>query len=162
MLLVYVSIALQLAASAYALVRGGAPERIVAVLMLVAYATSVLVQSQFPVRFHGVELGIFIVDCAMLAALLAVALRAERFWPIWMTGLQAVAVAAHLAKMVNPLVIPWAYAAMLAFWSHPMMLLLILGTWRHRRRMAVFGVDKSWSSSSPPSPAAAPPRWPTR
>ncbi|WP_182466785.1 hypothetical protein [Sphingomonas gilva] len=162
MLRLYIFLGLQLAVSAYALVRGGAPERIVAVLMLVAYAVSMLVQSQFPVRFHGVELGIFMVDCAMLAALLAVALRAERFWPLWMTGLQAVAVAAHLAKMASPEVIPWAYAAMLAFWSYPMMALLAIGTWRHWRRMAAFGADRSWSAFSPPSPADAPPGWPMR
>jgi len=162
MLRLYLFIFLQLTASIYALVRGGAPERIVGGLMLIAFAASMLLQSQFPVRFHGVELGIFIVDCALLAALLAVALRAERFWPIWMTGLQAVAVAAHLAKMVNPMVIPWAYAAMLAFWSYPMMALLVAGTWRHRRRMAVLGADRSWSSSSPPSPADARPPWPMR
>jgi hypothetical protein len=162
MLRLYLFIFLQLAVSAYALVRGGAPERIVGGLMLIAFSATILFQSQFPVRFHGVELGIFIVDCAMLAALLAVALRAERFWPIWMTGLQAVAVAAHLAKMVNPLVIPWAYAAMLAFWSYPMMALLAAGTWRHRRRMAAYGADRSWSSLSPPSPDAARPPWPTR
>lgn len=162
MLIVYLFISMQLATSAYALLRGGAPERIVGALMPAAYIGTVVFQSQFPVRFHGVELGIFIVDCAMLAALLAVALRAERFWPIWMTGLQAVAVAAHLAKMANPAVIPWAYAAMLSFWSYPMMAMLVIGTWRHRRRMAERGADRSWSSSSPPSQAAAPPNWPMR
>lgn len=160
--MMYIFISMQLATTIYALVRGGAPERIVGLLMPAAYVATVVTLSQFQARYHGVELGIFIVDCAMLVALLAVTLRAERFWPIWMTGLQAVAVAAHLAKMANPAVIPWAYAAMLGFWSFPMMAILVLGTWRHRRRMAVFGVDKSWSSSSPPSPAAAPPRWPTR
>lgn len=162
MLRLYLFVFLQLTVSIYALARGGMPERLVGGLMLVAFTASLLVQSQFPVRFHGVELGIFVVDCVMLAALLAVALRAERFWPIWMTGLQAVAVAAHLAKMVNPAVIPWAYAAMLAFWSYPMMAILVVGTWRHQRRMAVHGADRSWSDSSPPSPAAAPPPWPTR
>lgn len=162
MLRVYVFIALLVLATGYALARGGAPEKVAAGLFLAAFVASMLVQSQFPVRFYGVELGVFIVDCAMLAALLAVALRAERFWPIWMTGLQAVAVAAHLAKMANPAVIPWAYAAMLAFWSYPMMAMLAIGTWRHRQRMAAFGADRSWSSSSPPSRDAGPPIWPTR
>lgn len=161
MLIIYLFVSMQLATSVYALLRGGAPERIVGMLMPMAYIGTVAFQSQFPVRFHGVELGIFIVDCAMLIALLAVALRAERFWPIWMTGLQAVAVTAHLATMVSP-VVPVAYAMMLAFWSFPMMALLAAGTWRHQRRMAVHGADRSWSDSSPPSPAAAPPRWPMR
>ena len=29
-----------------------------------------------------------------------------------------------------------------------MLFLLVLGTWNHQRRLAKFGVDKSWSSSS--------------
>lgn len=162
MLIIYFFVTMQVATSGYALLRGGTPERIVGAMMPIAYIGTVVFQSQFPVRFHGVELGIFIVDCAMLAALLAVALRAERFWPIWMTGLQAVAVAAHLAKMASPAVIPWAYAAMLAFWSYPMMAMLAIGTWRHRQRMAAFGADRSWSVSSSPSADTAPPGWPTR
>jgi hypothetical protein len=161
MLMIYLFVSIQVATSAYALWRGGAPERIVGALMPIAFIGTVAFQSQFPVRFHGVELGIFIVDCALLIALLAVALRAERYWPIWMTGLQAVAVAAHLATMVSP-VMPIAYALMLSFWTFPMMAILVAGTWRHRRRMAVRGADRSWSSFSPPSQAAAPPSWPTR
>lgn len=148
MLLVLLSIILQLLTSGYAWWKGGAPERIVALLMLAAYALSMAVQSQFSNRFYGVEAGIFLVDGVMLLALLAVALRAERFWPIWMTGLQAVAVAAHLAKMVSPAVMPVAYATMLAFWSFPMMAILVIGTYRHSRRMAALGADRSWSDSS--------------
>lgn len=153
---------LQLATCTYAMWRGGAPERIVAILMLAAVSAGLGLSMIVPARFNGVETGIVIIDCVMLAILLAVALYAERFWPIWMTGLQAVAVAAHLAKMVSPAVIPWAYAAMLAFWSYPMMAILVVGTWRHRQRMAAYGADRSWSDFSPQSAAPAPPRWPMR
>ncbi|MFL6845355.1 MAG: hypothetical protein ACJ8ER_10800 [Allosphingosinicella sp.] len=41
-----------------------------------------------------------------------------------------------------------AYAFVLAFWTYPMLLMIVLGTWNHQRRLAKFGVDKSWSSSS--------------
>jgi cytochrome c-type biogenesis protein CcmH/NrfF len=56
--------------------------------------------------------------------------------------------AGHTVKLVDPVVIPRAYAFVLALWSYPMLLLLVAGTWNHQRRLARFGVDKSWSSSS--------------
>lgn len=141
---------LQLGVCSYAYWRGAAPERIVATVMLAAVAANMSLALIGPVAFYGVELGIVLIDCAMLAALLGVALRAERFWPIWMTGLQAVALAAHLAKLASPAVMPVAYATMLAFWSYPMMAILAVGTFRHTRRMAAHGADRSWSASSPP------------
>ena len=36
---------------------------------------------------------------------------------------------------------------MLVFWSYPMLLLIVLGTFRHQQRLARFGADRSWSSS---------------
>jgi hypothetical protein len=133
--------------TAFAFLRGGGPERTVAALLLIAGAATLLVQSAPPVRFNDVEIGVLCVDAALFAGLLAVAVRAERYWPLWMTALQGVAVAAHGARAVNPHVIPWAYAALLAFWGYPMVALLAVATWRHQRRLTMFGTERSWTHS---------------
>lgn len=70
-------------------------------------------------------------------------------------GLHLIGTAGHAVKAVDPHVIPKAYAFILAFWSYPMLLLLVAGTWNHQKRLAKYGVDKSWShfpsrSGSPP------------
>jgi hypothetical protein len=135
---------------------GGAPERIGAAIYLAGVLLTDVAASAAARRFSSVEVGILIVDVTMLVALLILALRAERFWPIWVTALQAIAAAGHAVKLVDPHVIRWAYAFVLAIWSYPMLLLLVLGTWNHQRRLARTGVDRSWSSfsgrSAPPPP----------
>jgi hypothetical protein len=143
--------ALLLGCCGYALWRGGPPERIGAGIFLVATILTVVAASGPARRFSSVESGILIVDAVMLAALLILALRAERYWPIWVTALQAIGTAGHAVKLADPGVMPLAYAFILALWSYPMLLLLALGTWRHQQRVARFGSDRSWSSSSGPS-----------
>jgi len=130
------------------MLRGGAPERIGSTILAVGSVLTVVAVSAAPMRFGSVEIGIFLVDVAALVGFLILALRAERWWPLWVTSLQVIGTTAHAVKLVNPEVIRWAYAFALAFWSYPMLALLVLGTWNHQRRLAKFGVDKSWSSSS--------------
>lgn len=137
---------------AYALLRGGPPERIGAGIFIAATVLTGIAASSSRPGFQSMEAGILLVDAAMFVAFLVLALRAQRFWPLWMTGLQAVQVAGHAARLVDPEMIPWAYAIAQGFWSYPMMALLILGTWRHRQRLKRFGVDNSWVSSSTRSP----------
>ncbi|HEX9965917.1 MAG TPA: hypothetical protein VGB04_13160 [Allosphingosinicella sp.] len=137
-----------LATCIYAFWWGGAPERVGAAIYLMGVAFTQVAASGAASRFSSVEEGILAVDVAMLLALLVLTVRAERFWPIWVTALHAISTAAHAVRLSDADVIPWAYAFALAFWSYPMLFLLALGTWNHQKRLARFGVDKSWSSSS--------------
>jgi hypothetical protein len=132
----------------YAWWRGGGPEQAGAAIFLVSAVLTTLLLSTGRSRYASVETAVLFVDLAMLAALVVLALRADRFWPLWVAALQAIGTAGHAAKMVDPLVIRSGYALILALWSYPMLLLLVLGAWRHRRRLGRFGVDRSWSTSS--------------
>lgn len=143
----------------YAWFKGGSPERLGATIILVGSLLSIALLSSPGGRFRSVEFGIFLVDVACLLAFLALALRADRFWPLWVTALQAVGIAGHAVKLVDPGTIPLAYAFVMALWSYPMLLLIVAGTWRHQQRLMRFGTDRSWSSSSRPS---APRTGPTR
>ena len=134
--------------SGYAFLKGGSPERIGTTILAVGSIVTLAVLWSRTHRYGSVEVGIFIVDSVCLVAFVALALRAERFWPLWIAALQVIGTAAHVIKLVDPTLISRAYAFAMAFWSYPMLLLIALGTWRHQRRLAVFGVDRSWSSSS--------------
>lgn len=140
---------LWLGSCGYALVRGGAPERIGAAIFLAAALLSAVVQSPAGVHFHAVEIGVLLVDLGVFAGFFGLALLAERFWPIWMSAMQAVAVLSHLAIALNPKVIPWGYWNAATLWSYPMLLLLVFATAQHRRRLARSGADPSWRRSSP-------------
>lgn len=135
----------------YALLRGAAPERIGTTILLVGSLLTLATVSSQARSYASVEIGVFIVDAATLTAFLILALRAERFWPIWVTALQLIGTAGHIVKLVDPDLIPKAYAFAAIFWSYPMVLILALGTWRHQQRLKRFGADPPWSRS----PAAA-------
>jgi len=148
MLPAYAYLTILLICWVYALLKGGAPERIGASVIGLGSVLSLVAASSPGARFGSVEVGVFLVDVAAFAVFLGLALRAERHWPLWVAALQAIGTAGHAAKLADPTVIPLAYAFVLAFWVYPMLLLVVMGTWQHQRRLAKFGVDKSWSSSS--------------
>jgi hypothetical protein len=132
----------------YAWRRGGPPEQLGAAILAVGSVLTLAVVSAPVSRFHSIEIGILLVDLAALAGFLVLALCAERFWPLWVTSLHAIGTTGHAVKLADPEVMGWAYHFALAFWSYPMLLLIVLGTWNHQKRLARNGVDKSWSSSS--------------
>jgi hypothetical protein len=135
----------------YAGMRGGGPERIGSAILLagslLTFAALLLATS----LYRSLQVGVLLADVGTLLGFVILALRAERLWPLCITALQVVGTAGHAVKLVDPQVLPYAYAFALRLWGYPMILLLIFGTWNHQRRLAKFGVDKSWSSSSGPS-----------
>lgn len=140
-------IALWLGVCAYALWRGGQPERLVAVMFLIAAPLSSAVYSSR--LWHGMQIGIFTVDVVMLGLLVMIALRANRYWPIGMAAMQVLQVVGQLLKLVDrdmPILIYWIGAAV---WAYPMLTLLLLGTLRHHNREKRLGPEQPWSSSSP-------------
>lgn len=132
----------------YALWRGGPPERVVGGSLALAAVSTILSYSPLAVRFRAVETGLLATDLILLAVLVGVALRADRGWPLALTALQLDTVGAHLVKAIDGKVIEVTYALMLSAWSYPMLVLLALGTWRHRRRCVRHGHDRAWSASA--------------
>ncbi len=146
---VWLFYAIQLAASGYAILRGGAPERLTGLALLLAAASTGLVQHDVPSLFSGLELDVMIVDLVLLAVLVAITLKADRFWPAWATALHALGTGAHLARAISPDVIRLVYAFLSAAWSYPIILLLVIGTVRHSQRIRARGWDLDWSRQDP-------------
>jgi hypothetical protein len=97
------------------------------------------------------DLGVFGLDVLMLVLLLAIAFRANRYWPIGVGAMQMLQVVGHLLKLADPGMLPMLYWLSSVVWAYPMLLLLLLGTVRHRNREKRLGPEPSWSKSSPPS-----------
>ena len=135
----------QVVASAYAFARGGVPERLAGILLLVAAVTTRVFFLSSLEPYLNVEVGILAVDVLLLSALVGLALYADRFWPIWLAALQALGAGAHLVKAIEPSVVSMAYAILVAVWSYPMILVLAAATLRHRRRLRRTGSDLDWS-----------------
>jgi hypothetical protein len=78
------------------------------------------------------------VDLATLAAFVVLALYSQRFWPLWIAGLQLTASTAHMLRMADTELAPLAYAIAERFWSYPILLIIAVGTFRaHRRKMPI-------------------------
>lgn len=129
----------------YAFMRGGAPERIVAALFPAAAAISVVWGRRIADLFVTPAYGLLAVDAALLLALTAVALKANRNWTMTAAAMQLIMVSVHLARILNPDTIRPVYTVMLALWSWPMVMLLASGTYQHQQRVKRNGRDRSWS-----------------
>jgi len=124
------------AVCAYAFMRGRSDERTVATICVIASIASVAVISPLASRYSQVEAGVFIVDLATFAGFTFVALRSERFWPLWVAGLQLTTLMSHAFKLGRLDLMPQAYAAAARFWVYPIFVIIVIGTWRsHRRRL---------------------------
>lgn len=104
-----------------AMVRGGRDERLGSTIMLAASVASVLVVNGIPVadRLHAIQTRVFLVDLVTLAAFVAMALRSERFWPLWTAAFQLVAVTTHAAYLADPRIVPRAYVLAQGLWAYP-------------------------------------------
>ena len=114
----------------YALLKGTRDAQIVAVVTLVATFASLVLVS----RYAGVEFGVLFVDLLVLFAFTAIALKSDRFWPLWIAGLQLTTSLGHVLRALEDQMVPIAYAVALRSWSYPIQIILIIAVWRSQRR----------------------------
>ena len=112
---------------------GGSDERMAAVGLIVAVIASNIVSGG---SYGHTETGVLIVDVTLFFGLLALALRSDRFWPMWAAAFQLVATMVHVGSMTETGDFAWAYYVALIFWTFPVFIALLAGTWfegRNRR-----------------------------
>ena len=126
--------AILLISCGYALWRGRRYERIAAIVFLSASTVSVAGHLLFEVRYESIDVGEVVVDSAVLIAVMIIALVSDRFWPLWIAGLQLVDSMAHFMKVIDVHLPPWGYAIAERFWSYPILIVLFIGAWRQHRR----------------------------
>jgi hypothetical protein len=97
----------------------------------------VLLRAPLHERYMGVEAGDLLVDLLVLSAFVAIALQSDRFWPLWVAGLQLTTSFSHFLRAIDANLIPQAYAAAERFWSYPILIILLVGAWRSHRRLIV-------------------------
>jgi hypothetical protein len=121
-------------ACGYALFRGNTDARIVGAVFLVGNFVTYALRSPLAESYSSVETGIFVVDLLAFLAFTYAALISERFWPLWVSGLQLTTNLGHVMKAVDLHLMPLAYAAALRFWGYPILIILAVGVWRSQRR----------------------------
>jgi hypothetical protein len=152
MLRFILALVLLAAAALYAFRRGGTPEKQVATILVGIQLTDMAYhwlggESIYDNvdTFHAFN------DGWALLALVAVALTANRFWPLWVAALQVIASFSHYARMVDLSVPPMAYAVMIRVPLWGQIFVLLLGTWNYaRQRKAALATSLQSSHVSAP------------
>ena len=119
----------------YALFRGRTDARIVAAVFLIGNAATLTLRSSTMGGYWSFEPTIFAIDVACLLAFTYAAMISDRFWPLWVSGLQLTTSFGHVLKAIDSELVPLAYAAALRFWSYPILIILAVGVWRNQRRL---------------------------
>ena len=109
---------------------GGLDEKLASSGFVIAGLASNLVSNSY---YGHTETGVLVVDVALLVGLMMIALRSDRFWPMWAAAFQAVAVTVHIASLAETGNFAPAYAVGLIFWTFPVLIALMVGTWMEAR-----------------------------
>lgn len=133
---------------------GGAPERIcVAALVTVTLVDPVYhLLVRYPV-FGTVDIGHLVMDLGVALAFIAVALRSNRVYPLWLAAFQLVSVLSHFAREVTDFFPMLAYGLMSYGPYYIILLIMAAGIAAHARRSRHVGPYRSWRPSSNPLPA---------
>lgn len=105
--------------------RGRGPERIAAAAMLLAWIASAL--SHDATQLFGPQGTIMVIDLALFLVLLTIALRSDRWWPMWACAFHGLSLVLAMAMLADPRV--WSRAGFIAsgVFSYLTMLSLFVG-----------------------------------
>lgn len=135
----------------YAAWKGGGPERVMAAIAVAMVGSDQLLHLFVPPSFETLDTGHLVIDLFGAASTVTLAMFAHRFWPMCIAVLHIFPLLAHSSRMIAVTLHPAAYLAMQVATSWPVPAILILATWRHRRRLARGENEPSWQISSPRS-----------
>lgn len=147
-LIVLTSLTLFAAASLYSLLRGGPPERIAAKIVIVWILTDVGYHLLFgPSGFVFVDPAHLVIDGAELVAIVWLALRANRVWPVWAAAAQVMTFLGHIVVLIGESGINYAYWAMTQLPPYIQLFAMVCGAVSHSRRYRQIGPYRSWRLS---------------
>ncbi|MBX3479042.1 MAG: hypothetical protein KF842_01435 [Caulobacter sp.] len=126
-----VSFSVTALATGFAVWKGGPPERATGVFLFLATQATFLIADR---RWIDVQFAVLALDVAALILLGALALFADRWWPMWTAGLQGLAVIIHLAFWMQHKVISLVYSIALNIIGYAVLLTLVIGTVSYIRR----------------------------
>ena len=141
-----------LAVGAASLKYGGAPERLLAASVLAAMvldrfyhlaASGGATVWSFS-DYSRVDVGHLVLDSALLLSMAAIALTANRVYPIWIAGLQIVTLLTHFGRASAAEIQPLAYAIMTYAPFYLQLILMVAGLVFHTRRRKRRGEYRDW------------------
>jgi hypothetical protein len=125
--------------------RGGPPERVAAAIIIGWISADAGYHLLFgPSGFERVDPVHLVLDGAELAAIVWLALKANRLWPLWAAAAQLICFSGHIALFIQPHGMKRAYWAMTQLPQYIQLVALLLGAAAHARRARRWGEYRSW------------------
>jgi len=136
--------------------KAAAPERILSGLLCAMVAADRIYHavSPVPILWGHTDLAHLGIDAAMLACTCAVALYANRVYPLWIGAAQIIAVSGHAYRLALSQINEFAYDMMVMLPSYIQLVAMTLGLAFHMSRRRRLGSYPSWRRLSSPTPAA--------
>ncbi len=135
-------LALILASVIFVGLRGTKWERLGMAIVFAGSLATFAVALVFGRNWSHTLYSVLAIDLAALLAFGFIALRSDRFWPLWVTGMQLAQLTTHMARMADPGIVRRAYEAGQGAWSWLQILVIVLATWHLYRRQ-----DKSTTAN---------------
>ncbi len=136
MLQIIISLGLAVLVCGLALRFGDSPARRIGAAILLAWFASLLVYRNSP-RFA--DIGVMVVDGLVAVFFVWESLRSRRLWTVVIAAFQLLALASHLATVIDHRVTINTYKLSLAVWSYGILVMLAVAVWRHWREQRRIG-----------------------
>lgn len=140
-------------ACAIAMALGGRPERTGAVAIWLAWLLSVLTEERSV--FVDPQYAWIVIDGALFAALVWLALRTDRRWPMPAAACQALMLGTHAAMSFDTQIRSYAYLTAIAIWSLGVLVALVTGVFTEaeaeRRRLQRAGLSPASQAGDTPA-----------
>lgn len=143
----YIQDGLAVAVCVAAFLWGRGPEKIIAVTWFILFKiVAVIYLEVFRTLpdLEEIDLGLAAIDLCAVLIFVAVALNANRNYPLWIAAMQVLVMIAHVARGMIEVISPLSYATMVVAPSWIQLAVLGAGIFRHRRREKAFGPYREW------------------
>ena len=128
----------------YALARGGRPEKYAALIQLCASGIQMILYQFTHVAVATVDAVGVLADTVLVVGYVTIALNARRHWPMWAASLCLLSLTSHFSRFANSELVERGYSILSASPTAAVLLLLIIGTIGHQRRLKTNGTDPDW------------------
>lgn len=141
---------LALGVCGYAIVRGGSPERLTALVILLEFLFHRLMELiGRPEPFAGLSLEQLIPSFALLGFSIWLCIKANRIWPLFFAALQFLRTIGHVAVLIKPDGMQLAYWAMTQIPLLASVFVLLLGAVARDIRRNRKSHERDWRGQSP-------------
>lgn len=132
-----------------AFVWGAGPERACAGTLVATFVLHRLYHLVFGpgAYFSTIDIGHGLLDVFETVLFLAIALRANRIYPLWLAGFELISLASHAVRELSANMLPLVYSIMYIAPSYFLIIVLAIGIAAHARRVRRYGPYRSWRSS---------------